>query len=116
MSSRMDLHTETNANGVEKLLCNGINNVEVQNKYILPPQEQPNMSQVSFCESIPVVDLKHLDGPSRTTVIQQIQRACQEDGFFQVQPSISNVPSYDFFCGRDWIHEALNFESHDIAI
>lgn len=44
MSSRMDLHTETNANGVEKLLCNGINNVEVQNRYILPPQEQPNMS------------------------------------------------------------------------
>jgi len=84
MSSRMDLHTETEANGVEKLLCNGINNVEVQNKYILPPQEQPNMSQVSFCESIPVVDLKHLDGPSRTTVIRQIQRACQEDGFFQI--------------------------------
>jgi isopenicillin N synthase-like dioxygenase len=83
-SSRMDLHNETNANGFEKLLCNGINQVEVRDKYILPPHERPNMSQVSYSESIPVVDLKQLGGPNRSTVIQQIRRACQEDGFFQI--------------------------------
>ena len=32
-------------------------------RYILPPNERPEMSQVSYCERIPVVDLKDLDGP-----------------------------------------------------
>jgi hypothetical protein len=93
----MDLHNETNANGFEKLLCNGINQVEVRDKYILPPHERPNMSQVSYSESIPVVDLKQLGGPNRSTVIQQIRRACEEDGFFQVQPSILSAELINTF-------------------
>jgi len=44
-------------NAVEKLLSNGINHLQVQDKYILPPSERPHMSEVSYSESIPVVDL-----------------------------------------------------------
>jgi len=33
---------------------------------------------------VPVVDLKDLHGPNRIRVVQQIRRACEEDGFFQV--------------------------------
>jgi isopenicillin N synthase-like dioxygenase len=31
-----------------------------------------------------VVDLKDLDGPNRATVVHEIRRACEEDGFFQI--------------------------------
>ena len=81
---------------IEKLMSNGTNNLQVHDKYILPPHERPQMisDQVScYSESIPVVDLKDLDGPNRTSVVQQIRRACEEDGFFQVhvQPPIRPV-------------------------
>jgi len=65
-------------------LSNGINNLKVQERYILPPHERPQMSQISYSQSIPVIDLKDLDGPNRTTLVHQIRRACEEDGFFQI--------------------------------
>ena len=66
---------------IEKLISNGINNLRVQDKYILPPHERPQMSEVSYSQSIPVVDLQDLDGPNRTELIHQIRYA---GGFFQV--------------------------------
>lgn len=75
---------QTQLDGIEKLMSNGFNNLQVQDKYILPPHERPQMSEVSYSQSIPVVDLQELDGPNRTWVVQQIKRACEEDGFFQI--------------------------------
>jgi len=64
-------------NAVEKLLSNGINHLQVQDKYILPPSERPHLSEVSYSESIPVVDLQDLDGPNRTRVVEEIRHACE---------------------------------------
>jgi len=86
MPSTMEdvLPHEAKANGVEKLMSNGINHLQVQDTYILPPSERPRLSEVSYSESIPVVDLQDLDGPNRTRVVQEICLACEEDGFFQI--------------------------------
>jgi len=67
---------------IEKLMSNGINNLQVQDNYILPPNERPQLSEVSYSQGIPVVDLKDFDGPNRTMVVQQIRRACEVGGFF----------------------------------
>lgn len=88
MSSTMDVQTQRLSTAIEKLMSNGINNLKVQDRYILPPHERPQMSQISHSENIPVIDLKDLNGPNRTTVIDEIRRACEEDGFFQVHTSI----------------------------
>jgi isopenicillin N synthase-like dioxygenase len=71
-------------NDIGKLMSNGINHLQVQDKYILPPSERPRMSEISYCEGLPVVDLKDLDGPYRSRVVQEIGRACEEGGFFQI--------------------------------
>jgi hypothetical protein len=85
MSSK-SVDVQSHLNGIiEKILSNGVNKSEVQGKYILPPNERPQLSEVSYSESIPVVDLKDLDGPNRAGVVQEIRHACEEDGFFQVR-------------------------------
>jgi len=68
---------------VETLMSNG-NYLQVHDKYILPQNERPRLSEVSYSESFPVVDLQELDGPNRTRVVEEIRRACEEDGFFQI--------------------------------
>lgn len=85
MSSKV-VEIQSELNGIiEKLLSNGINKSQVQDKYILPPNERPQMSEVCcYSENIPVVDLKDLDGPKRSRVVEEIRRACEEDGFFQI--------------------------------
>jgi isopenicillin N synthase-like dioxygenase len=77
------VNVQTHLNGiVEELMCNG---GQMQDKYILPPDQRPQMSEVCFSsESIPVVDLKELDGPNRRRVVEEIRRACEEGGFFQI--------------------------------
>eukprot|EP00253_Pinus_taeda_P033767 PITA_33767 len=83
MPSTMEDVLTQDVNAVEKLLSNGINHLQVQDKYILPPSERPHLSKVSYSESIRVVDLKDLDGPNRTRIVEEIHHACEEDGFFQ---------------------------------
>ena len=95
MSSTMDVQSQELSSIIEKLMSNGTNHLEMQDRYILPPHERPQMSQGSYSESIPVVDLRDLDGPNRTTVVHEIKRACQEDGFFQVQ--YTSIPSQQLF-------------------
>eukprot|EP01018_Ginkgo_biloba_P034490 Gb_32876 [translate_table: standard] len=58
-----------NLNGIERLLSNGVNNLHVQEKYILPPSERPRLSDISFTASIPTVDLEDLDGPDRAQIV-----------------------------------------------
>eukprot|EP00253_Pinus_taeda_P031131 PITA_31131 len=84
MPSTMEDVLTQDVNAIEKLLSNGINHLQVQDKYILPPSERPHLSEVSYSESILVVDLQDLDGPNRTRVVEEIRHACEEDGFFQV--------------------------------
>eukprot|EP00253_Pinus_taeda_P012359 PITA_12359 len=69
---------------IEKLLSNGVKRTEVEGKYTLPLSERPQLSEVSYSESIPVVDLQDLDGPNRRRVVHEIQHALGEDGCFQI--------------------------------
>eukprot|EP00253_Pinus_taeda_P008526 PITA_08526 len=80
----MDAQSQQLSSIIEKLISNGVNNLEVQDRYVLPPHERPQKSDMSFCESIPIIDLKDLDGPNRTTLVHEIRRACEDDGFFQI--------------------------------
>eukprot|EP00253_Pinus_taeda_P006253 PITA_06253 len=80
----LEAQTQQLSSVMEKLISSGTNNLKVQERYILPPHERLQMSQISYSESIPVIDLKDLDGPNRATVVHQIRLACEEDGFFQI--------------------------------
>ena len=62
--------------------------LQIPEDYIRPLLERPNLNEVASFHSIPVVDLGDLHGRSRKSVIEQIRRACKEDGFFQVTPLI----------------------------
>ncbi|KAK8693676.1 hypothetical protein V6N13_071248 [Hibiscus sabdariffa] len=53
--------------------------------FIRPESDRPNLHDVISDHSIPVVDLHHLDGPNRSTVVKAIGQACQNYGFFQVK-------------------------------
>ncbi|KAK2989501.1 hypothetical protein RJ640_019600 [Escallonia rubra] len=53
------------------------------NDYIMPPESRPG-NFLSICKEIPVIDLGQAAGPGRAQVVQQIIRASQEFGFFQV--------------------------------
>ncbi|PSS14009.1 Hyoscyamine 6-dioxygenase [Actinidia chinensis var. chinensis] len=51
--------------------------------YVLQQEKRPkNLNAV--CKSIPVIDLGQLGGPDRADVLQQIMKACQDFGIFQV--------------------------------
>ncbi|XP_057507821.1 hyoscyamine 6-dioxygenase-like [Actinidia eriantha] len=55
----------------------------VPSSYVLPQEKRPeNLNAV--CKSIPVIDLGQLGGPDRADVLQQIMKACQDFGIFQV--------------------------------
>ncbi|PSR94857.1 2'-deoxymugineic-acid 2'-dioxygenase [Actinidia chinensis var. chinensis] len=53
----------------------------VPESYVLPPEKRP--TAVPPCKTIPVIDLQGLDR-DRTDLIQQIIKASQEYGFFQL--------------------------------
>ncbi|XVF85054.1 hypothetical protein PTKIN_Ptkin17bG0087700 [Pterospermum kingtungense] len=48
--------------------------------YILPQDKRPNLSQISALASVPIIDLMQ---PS-ASVVDQISKACEEYGFFQI--------------------------------
>ncbi|KAH8494713.1 hypothetical protein H0E87_021202 [Populus deltoides] len=58
---------------------------QIPSNYIHPISDRPNLSDVQISDgSIPLIDLHGLNGPSHSTIIEQIGQACQRDGFFQV--------------------------------
>ncbi|KAJ0602394.1 putative flavanone 3-dioxygenase [Helianthus annuus] len=57
---------------------------QVPSKYIHPITERPNYQNV-VPDSIPVIDLQNLNGPNRSQVLDEIRRACSDNGFFQVK-------------------------------
>ena len=68
---------------MHKLLSNRCTTLHstVPESYILPPERRP--SAVPPCKTIPVIDLRGLNC-DRTNLVQQIIKASQEYGFFQV--------------------------------
>jgi len=84
LSSVETLMSNGTNNLAEALLSNGTNHLQVQDIYILPQNERPQLSEVCYSESIQAVDLQDLDGPNRTRVVEEIRLACEEDGFFQI--------------------------------
>ncbi|MFQ6665992.1 hypothetical protein Gotur_032521 [Gossypium turneri] len=68
-------------NGVKGIVDLGIS--KVPQAYIQPPAEQINKKHASKCE-IPPIDLSKLDGPDHDEVVNQIVRAVETLGFFQV--------------------------------
>ncbi|KAJ6753461.1 OXIDOREDUCTASE 2OG-FE II OXYGENASE FAMILY PROTEIN [Salix purpurea] len=59
---------------------------QIPSGYIRPITDRPNLSDVQISQdSIPLIDLHGLNGPSRSLVIKQISQACENDGFFQVR-------------------------------
>jgi hypothetical protein len=58
---------------------------QIPSNFIRPISDRPNLSDVQISDgSIPLIDLRGLDGPNHSTIIEQIGQACQRDGFFQV--------------------------------
>ncbi|KAJ9564985.1 hypothetical protein OSB04_000951 [Centaurea solstitialis] len=60
---------------------NGVQSVPKD--YVMPPERRPG-DFVSVCNDIPVIDLQENANTDRSDIIQQIHKACQEFGFFQV--------------------------------
>ncbi|KAH9302786.1 hypothetical protein KI387_014369 [Taxus chinensis] len=58
--------------------------VQIPMEYIRPLSERPRLDEVSLSDDISLIDLTGLHGLNRQSLIHQIRRACQEDGFFQV--------------------------------
>ncbi|KAH9302785.1 hypothetical protein KI387_014368 [Taxus chinensis] len=57
---------------------------QIPKAYIRPLSERPRLDEVALSDDISLIDLTDLNGPNRQLAIHQIQRACQEDGFFHV--------------------------------
>ncbi|XP_011625850.2 protein DMR6-LIKE OXYGENASE 1-like isoform X2 [Amborella trichopoda] len=74
--------------GVEKLMSNGTNSLSLTPNFIVPPDMRPQLSEVSTCETIPLIDLSLLHAHDNTTgraeIIRQISTASQDYGFFQI--------------------------------
>ncbi|KAH1120628.1 hypothetical protein J1N35_003788 [Gossypium stocksii] len=68
-------------NGIKGIVDSGISKVPQQ--YIQPPTERINKKNASVCK-IPPIDLSKLDGPEYDEVANQIVRAAETLGFFQV--------------------------------
>ncbi|KAK4476529.1 hypothetical protein RD792_015685 [Penstemon davidsonii] len=66
---------------MEAKVISGVHFPSLPTSYIRPESERPNLSQVSECENIPVIDLGCED---RSLIIKQIGDACRDYGFFQV--------------------------------
>lgn len=69
---------------MEKLVSNWSNIQSVPENYIFPPETRPGDIKISFCHSIPIIDLNEALNDDRTKTIQKIIKAAQEFGFFLV--------------------------------
>jgi len=75
-------HNQTYLKGIiEQLLTNGKNTLAVIEDYILPVEERPRQSSPSTPHAIPLIDLNLVYGPSRSTLVANIAKACENYGF-----------------------------------
>ncbi|KAJ1430768.1 Oxoglutarate/iron-dependent dioxygenase [Sesbania bispinosa] len=68
-------------NGVKGLVDSGLS--EVPERYIQPPQERIDKLDSKQCD-VPPIDLSKLKGPEHDKVVDEIVRAAETLGFFQV--------------------------------
>ncbi|XP_021725687.1 protein DOWNY MILDEW RESISTANCE 6 isoform X1 [Chenopodium quinoa] len=64
-----------------KILSTGIPHKNLPDNYVRPESQRPNLSQVSECEDVPVIDLGSKD---LSQILEQVSYACKYYGFFQV--------------------------------
>ncbi|KAI7730134.1 hypothetical protein M8C21_001422 [Ambrosia artemisiifolia] len=70
---------------MEKLLSSWSSTVKsLPESYVFPVDARPGDMTVPFCDTIPVVDLENALACDRHDAVQQILRACQDYGLFQV--------------------------------
>ncbi|KAK9013428.1 hypothetical protein V6N11_041437 [Hibiscus sabdariffa] len=69
---------------MEKLVSSWYKNKPLPESYIFPPETRPGNLTVPTCKTIPVIDLGKAEGRNRTRIVQQICKASEEYGFFQV--------------------------------
>ncbi|MBA0605802.1 hypothetical protein Godav_018340 [Gossypium davidsonii] len=69
---------------MEKLVSSWCKNKPLPESYIFPPETRPGNLVVPTCNTIPVIDLSKAEGQNRTHIVQQILKAGQDYGFFQV--------------------------------
>lgn len=76
--------------GVKYLCETGI--TEVPNKYILPVSDRPDVINEAADSTgideinlkLPIIDFAELHGPNRSRVLESLNSACENHGFFQV--------------------------------
>lgn len=66
------------------LISNWPNVQSVPESFVFPPERRPGNNTVPICKDIPVIDLKNVQSSDRSQIIQQIIKASQEFGLFQV--------------------------------
>nr|XP_017257292.1 PREDICTED: protein DOWNY MILDEW RESISTANCE 6 [Daucus carota subsp. sativus] len=64
-----------------KVISSGQTYTTLPPSFIRPASDRPDLSQVSDCENVPLIDLA---APDKHLIIRQIGDACQQYGFFQV--------------------------------
>lgn len=64
-----------------KVISSGTRYSALPGSYVRPESERPRLSEVSTCDSVPVIDL---GCQNRAHVVDQIRYACIYYGFFQV--------------------------------
>ncbi|GLU03647.1 hypothetical protein SLE2022_208360 [Rubroshorea leprosula] len=69
---------------MEKLISSKNNIQTLPESYVLPPDTRPGNLVVPFSHNIPVVNLGGKRIHDHATMVQQIMKASQEFGFFQV--------------------------------
>ncbi|MBA0611627.1 hypothetical protein Godav_012299 [Gossypium davidsonii] len=69
---------------MEKLVSSWFYNKTLPQSYIFPPETRPGNHIIPRSNAIPVIDLSNASAHDRTLVVQQILKASQEFGFFQV--------------------------------
>ncbi|XAR73595.1 Hyoscyamine (6S)-dioxygenase [Bertholletia excelsa] len=69
---------------MEVLMSNWPYIQSVPERYVLPSERRPGEVPVAVAEDIPVIDLDKTNGPDRAETIQELLKACEEVGLFQV--------------------------------
>lgn len=88
MATAIPAHEQApRVHGIKELVDAGLECVPPS--YIRPPHQRPDLSQVSFSDHLPLIDLTSLQdaqscATSHLQLIQNIRLACQNWGFFQI--------------------------------
>jgi len=69
---------------MEKFISNRSSIKSVPEDYVFPPETRPGNFKIPINKTIPIIDLSEAQNGDRTKTIQQIIKAAEEFGFFQV--------------------------------